>query len=515
MRHQRLLALTIAAAVAGCTGGSLFHRNTQKTLAGYGTWESPLEAEDVAADAIRLEQVELDGDDVYWIEGRPEEKGRNVIVRRNAKGKIEDVTPRGFNARTRVHEYGGGSYAVRDGTVYFSNFSDNRLYRHPRGGKPQALTLSDSMRYADCMIDAARKRLVCVREDHSGSDRQAVNTIVTIPIDEGGDGHVLASGADFYSNPRLSPDGKQLAWLQWNHPDMPWDGTELWVASIAQKAKPKPKSKPKGKSKSRGKKPVAAAATVIAVAAPEPLILKDKKRVAGSASESIFQPQWSPDGVLHYVSDRSGWWNLYRWSKGKSVALAPMQAEFADAQWNFGYSTYAFADAGRIVCSYTVDGRWHLATIGADGALNTLELAYAPHLFVRADAAQAVFLGTAPTAADAIVRVDLADRSAKVLHAASEHAPDPALTSVAEPIEFPTAMGRSAHAFYYAPRNPDYGVAQIERPPLIVIGHGGPTSTAHDSYNPKIQVPGPRAGSRWSTSTTAAAPATGANTASA
>ena len=198
-----------------------------------------------------------------------------------------DITPAPFNVRTRVHEYGGGSYLVHQGTVYFSNFADQRLYRQDADAEPVAITPEAALRYADGVVDIQRQRLICVREDHTG-EGEAVNTIASISLDGNTEQQVLVSGSDFYSSPRLSPDGSQLAWLCWNHPNMPWDGTELWVATVT------------------------AAGTVA-----------DAQKIAGGISESVLEPRWSPDGVLYFVSDRSGWWNLYRW-QGEIEPLCPM-----------------------------------------------------------------------------------------------------------------------------------------------------------------------------------------------
>jgi hypothetical protein len=268
----------------------------------YGTWKSPITADLIAAGDRRLDQVALDGDDVYWVESRPAEGGRNALLRwRN--GEITDLVPSTFNVRTRVHEYGGGAYAVDAGIVYFANFSDQRLYRLPQTGEPVPVTPeSDAkLRYADAVIDVPRNRLVCVREDHTAGG-EAVNAIVS--VDSTGDdagGQVLVIGNDFYSTPRLSPDGARLAWLTWNHPNMPWDGTELWLADVAADGS-----------------------------------LLNHRLVTGGERESIVQPEWSPDGVLHFVSDRTGWWNLYRLSDGGIDALYTMDAEFGGPQWVFG-----------------------------------------------------------------------------------------------------------------------------------------------------------------------------------
>jgi len=284
-------------------------------VAPYGAWRSPITADLIVSGTVGLEQVALDGEDIYWIEARPAEAGRNVIVRRTAAGTSSDCTPPPFNARTRVHEYGGAAYTVHQGVIYFTHFADQRTYRLEAGGTPTALTPAVDVRHADFSIDARRQRLIAVREDHTTGSAQPVNTVAVVPF-AGGLGPVLASGHDFYSNPRVSPDGYRLAWLAWNHPNMPWDGTELWVAEVNADG-----------------------------------TLARSARVAGGTDESIFQPEWSPDGVLYFVSDRSGWWNLYRWQGGAVAPLAPLAAEFGKPLWYLGTTTYTFASAARLLCT--------------------------------------------------------------------------------------------------------------------------------------------------------------------
>lgn len=262
---------------------------SNQQIAPYGSWKSPITTDLIVSDSIRLGAIVLDGDDIYWSEGRPSEGGRNVIVRRSANGSITDMTPPPLNARTRVHEYGGGAFTVSDGTIYFTNFTDQCLYRQTLGSEPEPMTAVLEKRYADMIVDRQRKRLICVCEDHTKMEGEAVNTLVSISLDS--DGHhglqTLTGGNDFYSTPCLSPDGSHLAWLTWNHPNMPWDGGELWIAELDTDGS-----------------------------------IKRSERIAGGLEESIFQPQWSPDGVLYFISDRSGWWNLYRWhNKQVEVSL--------------------------------------------------------------------------------------------------------------------------------------------------------------------------------------------------
>jgi len=397
----------------------------------------------------------IDGPDIYWIEMRPTEGGRSVIVRRDATGVVNDVTPPPFNARTLVHEYGGGDYTVRDGVVYFSNFSDQRLYVRRGEAAPEAITPAADVRYADAVIDQARGRLICVREDHTVANREAVNTLVGVKL-EGNEtpGEVLVSGNDFYSSPRVSPDGSRLAWLTWNHPNMPWDGCELWVGTF-------------GKDGS---------------------IVKSE-RIAGGREESIFQPEWSPDSVRYFVSDRSGWWNLHRVNSDGSVEpLREMQAEFGMPQWGFGMSTYACESAERIVCAYIENGISQLALL--DTRTKKFEPIVSPYTdirFVRASPGYAVMRAGSPTEAAAIVRFDLETRTFKVLRRSSTLEIDPAYLSTPRAVEFPTEDGRTAHGFFYPPRNRDYSAPDGERPPLLVESHGGPTAAAATALSPGIQ----------------------------
>ncbi len=420
----------------------------------YGTWRSPIAARTVSAGALRLGGVALEGDDIYWIEGRPEEGGRNVLVKRSAEGRIVDVTPAATNVRTRVHEYGGSGYAVSRGIVYYSEFADQRLYRLEPGGTPEPLTPPGDWFYADCSIDLSRRRLVCVREDHTAPEREAVTTLVSLPIaGPPTAGEVIVSGHDFYSTPRFSPDGSRLSWLAWRHPNMPWDGTELWVADVEREG-----------------------------------ALDRPTRVTGGDTDAIFQPGWSPDGVLYFVSDRTGWWNLYRVRNDEPEPVCAMRADFGRPQWQLGMSTWAFADRSRLVVAYQQLGRWHLATIDSQtGAFTPMAIDLEPGENVAATRTHAVFVGGSAAAPDAVVRVDLATGTAESIRAASDVALDEDYLSAPEPIEFPTEGSLTAHAFYYAPHNRDFTAPPRERPPLIVISHGGPTASTSTRLNLEVQ----------------------------
>lgn len=412
-------------------------------IAPYGSWKSPITTELVVAGALSLGQIVVDGEDVYWAEGRPEEKGRTVVMRATPQGELREITPLGFYVRTRVHEYGGGSFTVDRGTVYFSNDYDGRLYRQEPGDEPQPISPPVDLRYADFRVDRSRNRLIGVREDHTDPAREAINTVVSIPLDNPTDEAAIIAGNDFYATPRVSPDGNQIAWLAWNHPNMPWDGTELWVGEFGEDG-----------------------------------TIASKALVAGGRDESVTEPAWSPDGVLYFVSDRTGWWNLYRHVEGQVEPLHPMEAEFTRPQWVFGRTTYSFEDAGRIICAYTEGGVWKLAS------LDTRTLEFKPLIlpytsignYLHALPGYVVTDVGSPTEATAIVRVSLDSGEVTVLRSASDVEVDPSYIAVPEAIEYPTEGGKTAHGLFYPPTNKDYTAPEGEKPPLIVIIHGGPTS---------------------------------------
>lgn len=427
---------------------------TEPTVAPYGSWKSPITSDLIAAATIRLSQIQVDGDDIYWLEQRPAEAGRNVIVRRAPDGTTRDVNPAPFNARTRVHEYGGGAYVVDQGTVYFSNFADQRLYRQIPDAPPYPLTPTRDLRYAAGVIDRRRGRMIAVREDHTGGG-EAVNTLVSLDLegDEKNGGEVLGSGNDFYASPRISPDGARIAWLTWNHPNMPWDENELWVAELTTAG-----------------------------------LLRNAQKVAGAAGESLFQPEWSPDGVLHFVSDRTGWWNLYRWRDGQIEPLHPMEAEFGEPQWVFGQSLYAFDSAQRIVCTYIVKGDCHLATLDTrTGQLESLEIPYTEIESVRAMAGRVTFIGGSPTKPSSVVLLELATGRHEILRRSSDVTVDEGYISLPEMIEYPTENGQTAFGYYYPPKNRDFSGPANEKPPLLVKVHGGPTGATSSVLNLSIQ----------------------------
>lgn len=429
-------------------------RKRKATTSGYGSWKSQVTSDLVSSGTIRFDgQIEIDGDEIYWVEMRPAEAGRYVVVRRSRDGRKSDITPRQFNARTRVHEYGGGAFKVDHGSVYFSNFTDQRLYCQNFGSTPWPITHEGSMCYADGIIDHRRERMICVCQDHTRNDKNPENYLASINIHGTGQVQKLVSGNDFYSSPRVSPDGSHLAWLTWNHPNMPWDYTELWVGEIEEDG-----------------------------------AITNAVKLAGGSDESICQPKYSSDGTLYFISERTGWWNLYRWRDGFIEPLCPMEAEFGVPHWTFGQSNYGFASTRQLICTYFKNGAWHLASL--DTVTLRFEIIDTPYTSissVQALPGYAVFLAGSPTETPAIVRLDLAGGKTEVLCRSTEVKVDPRYLSLPEAIEFPTESGLTAHALYYKPKNDNFTGPSDKRPPLIIVSHGGPSGATSSTLNLSIQ----------------------------
>jgi dipeptidyl aminopeptidase/acylaminoacyl peptidase len=451
-----------------------------KKQAPFGTWHSPLAAADLASSAISLNYVQVCEGVPYWVESRPSEGGRNVVVTSAAGGAVRELTPPGFNARTRVHEYGGTPYVMSHGTVYFSNFTDQRLYSQRTGEKPVALTPA-GYRYADFEFDSSGRRLFCVREDHTGGG-EPKNAIVLLDITAGGGsgepantrlgpdttttaasgslaasgtsaasgtldasaaGKVLFDGSDFVAYPRVSPDGRRIAWIAWNHPDMPWDTTTLYVANLTPGSG-----------------------------------LSDITAVASGTEESVVEPRWEADGTLYFLSDRSNWWNLYRYQDGRVAPVFSFEAEIASPLWTLGQSNYALTGDGRAVVRYTIAARDRLGVVNlTSGQLAPLDLPFVGLSNIQLVSARtAIAIAASPTAEAAVVTIDLGNGGYEILRVPGSLKLDAPFISEAESIEFPNAGGLTAHAFYYPPKNPNFTGSAGEKPPLVVKVHGGPTS---------------------------------------
>jgi dipeptidyl aminopeptidase/acylaminoacyl peptidase len=438
-----------------------------KQMLPYGGWHSSISAADVAQTATRPGDLCVDGLDVYVSEARPSEAGRAAIVRLGPAAEQqapEDVLPAPFSARSRVHEYGGGAFCVRGGSLVFVNDADQALYLRGPSERPRRLSpleASGQRRFAEPLIDTARERVLAVVEEHGGN-REPENSIAAVGFgSRTGRFENVLSGQHFYSSLRLSPDGRKIAWLSWRHPRMPWDGTELWVAELDGRGLPR---------------------------APQ--------RVAGSATESIFQPEWDGAGQLHFVSDRTGYWNLYRWDGSDTLALCPRQADFGVPQWVFGLSTYCFLPDGDLLCTLTEQGVWRLARRSSTtGVLRLLDLPYSEYSSLRAAPSGAVLLAAGPTVSTTLLHFDADSEQVTSLRgfgiwAMNDTGNGPASGSRFSqpvPIEYPTSDGARSHALYYAPTNPDYEGPANERPPLLVRCHGGPTAQVSTGLNLRTQ----------------------------
>lgn len=432
----------------------------------FGTWKSPITAAAMTKSSVGLAAVGAWRGRACWLETRPWEQGRVVLVAEAGPGgKPVDLSPQEFSLRSRVHEYGGGGVATDGERICAVNFADQRLYRLLPGQAPLALTPESGggnpqVRFADMAFQPGHERLTAVREDHRNAaeeGREPANAIVLVDLDgNAGFGTPVDAGHDFVACPRFSPDGRWLSWLSWDHPNMPWDGTDLWRASVAEDG---------------------------AVGAPE--------HVAGGRNESIFQPEWAPDGTLYFASDRSGWWNLYRVTPAGIEAVCPREAEFGLPLWQFGMRSYTLLPDGGVLAAVIEDGQARPYLI-ADGQARLLDLPYASVGRPIATGAGLMVAGSYHDKPPVLAIIDLdADgqmrAEPRVLRTASDFAVDPAFVSPAQNVDFPTAGGAIAHGFYYPPANPDFTGMPGERPPLIVRSHGGPTSASGDDFNLAVQ----------------------------
>jgi dipeptidyl aminopeptidase/acylaminoacyl peptidase len=437
--------------------GTRVGRTTEPvTVAPYGSWTSPFKIERLTEKVVFLTEPHGVDGVRWWIEGRPEEEGRQVLVRRDPDGTVTRLTPEGFNARSRVHEYGGAAALISGDLLIVSDFVSGRLHRVVRPGEVMPLTPEKQWRYADVIHDAARKRLIAVFEDHEpetvAKHGEWDNRIVTIDL-ETGEVATLIAGADFYAAPRLSPDGSTLAWLEWHHPNMPWDGTELKVAAVGE-----------GGS------------------------LGEHRLVAGSRSDWISQPRWSPEGVLHFAAEPTGWMNLYRWVDGRIEQLTDLEAEVVGPDWQFGYQTYIFLPGGEILLSARSGGRDQLLRRAADGSLTPIELPQFTEISsISLDGDKLLVRAAGPSQPAVVAEVSL-EGEVDVLRMASPNIPDPADVSIPRHIEFPTTGNRMAYANFFPPVNRSFRAPDGELPPLIVTSHGGPTANAFSGLQTGIQL---------------------------
>jgi len=414
-----------------------------------GSWPSPITADAVVRQGVRLFQPQFSGTDLYWLETRPDEDGRTALVRQTADGAREDVLAQPFSVRSRVHEYGGGAYRVAEDYIFFVENSDQDVYAIADDGVPRRLTNEVTHRHADLHWDATHRRIVCVCEDHSG-EAEPVNMLVA--IEPNGRKTVLTRGRDFYSSPRVSADGRRIVWLSWSHPQLPWDGTELWQAPVEDDG---------------------------SIGTP--------RQIAGGAGESLFQPEWGPDGRLYFISDRSNWWNLYAWDRNITLRLTDFEAEIGLPQWVFGQSLYGFPEPGLVAFAATRDGRW-------DAFCTELPCSRPQPLATGLDAidhlvasdGRIIVVASNPHIAPSLVELNT-DGTPEFLLLTCNGDVDKACISEPASVRFPTGGDAEAYGLFYAPVNPQYGPLAGELPPLIIRCHGGPTGATSTALDMRTQ----------------------------
>ena len=412
------------------------------TTAPYGTWESPISAALTAGSTNGVLALQVDGEDLYWLESRPLEGGRYVLMKHNPGSEPQEITPQAFNVRTRVHEYGGRSFQVVAGTTYFSNFADQALYAQLPGNAPVQLSVSENLRYADCAHDPVHNRLLCVREDHR-AEGEAINALVAVDLSgQPNDGTILWQQSDFVGYPRVSPDGSQMTWISWDHPNMPWDNVALWLAPIGADGK-----------------------------------LGDPVRLNEGVDESVLQPTWAADGTLYFLTDRSGWWNLHRFDGERISAVHQLEAELGGPLWALGTKFFELLNDQQALVEYSSADGIKLGVLDLQsGTLQPYDLPYVAYASVVARDGVAYFVAGLSDAPSQIVALDLASGQTSVIRETGERVVAAEYLSEPEAITFPTAGGGEAYGYYYPPANADFTAPADELPPLMVLMHGGPTA---------------------------------------
>ncbi|GAA5315661.1 MAG: S9 family peptidase [Candidatus Pelagadaptatus aseana] len=433
----------------------------------HGSWSSPIHSSLLTQKSVRLGEPALLGNDIFWLEYRPQEKGRSVLVRYR-DNQQQDMIPPPFGVFSKAHEYGGGAYCLSDSTVYFVNAGDQQIYAASLDlqTSPQAVTAKSKRRFADLCLDLQRNRLICVCEDHTHQDAEPETTLVSIDLGSGAVSPLL-QGNDFYSNPQLSPCGTKLSWLSWDHPFMPWDQSQCWIADLDYQGNP-----------------------------VHPNLITGGT-LNNEHGESVFQPQWGPDGHLYFVSDRNNWWNIYRYRQSSMHthidSITCEDAEFATPQWVFGMSTYSFLNEEEILALATRNGQWQLVHINLlTKTLTPLDTPWTDLSSIRCNGhGDTVLMAASPSEASQIVSLKTSGtqlHSTQVIKSANAAEIDPDYISEPQAISFATGSGSNnaiAHAFFYPPCNPAF--QGDGKPPLIVLCHGGPTGATETGLNIKIQ----------------------------
>ncbi len=423
-----------------------------KITAPHGSWKSPISAELIAGAGITAFDPRMDGSSLFWLESRPAEGGRVVLMQSKAGAPAQEISPADMNIRTRVHEYGGAPFAVGGGRVFAVNFSDQHLYEIGADGTAKPVSARNGERYADIQIDARHDRLICICEAHTAEGEPA-NRIVAISLNAPHTQTILVEGHDFFAFPRLSPDGTKLAFIAWNHPNMPWDDVQLYLADLNEQG-----------------------------------LTSNVTRLNGGVNESVLDLQWSEQGDLFFIADRSGWWNPYRHDGNSTTQLISLDAEFAGPLWSLGQRNYGFLNENTVLFAHGGDGKAALTLLNLDtgnprpiptdcATIGTLVCAEGVAVF------EAGFTDDTP----ALMRFDLATDSLSTVARASSLPVSQNTISGPRTNEFPTSGDKTAHAFFYPPLNPEFEAPAGDKPPLIVKIHGGPTGQSSSSLQLAIQ----------------------------
>jgi dipeptidyl aminopeptidase/acylaminoacyl peptidase len=396
-----------------------------------------------------LGQIQIDQNQIYWTEGRPSETGRTALMNWSTRAGSSELSQASHDIRTRAHEYGGGAFTTQNGRKFYIQNSDQQVYELLEDGNSNKITNAEKFRYADAVVDENRNLIYVVGEDHSNPD-DIQNVILRVSLDGSGKQDIIASGHDFYSNPEISPDGQQLLFLAWDHPNMPWDGTQLWLSDLDESGN-----------------------------------IENLQVIAGGAEESIFQPLWDPNGNFYYISDKSGWWNIYEYSAEDHRCLLSKDAEFGLPQWVFGMSTYAVLGPGRLVSTYRDLNGSHLILIDAQkNEWVEIDVPYSDIDQVRGSGKLIAFIGSSADRSSEIVVMDIESNEKYVLRCSSENDMESKNISRPELITFEPRPGEATYGWYYPPTNSAFEAPADEKPPLIVLSHGGPTSYSPGSFSP-------------------------------
>ncbi|MQG08802.1 MAG: S9 family peptidase, partial [SAR202 cluster bacterium] len=425
-----------------------------KKYSQYGSWESIFTPEKIIEGGLRFNEIRIDNHDIYFLEGRPSESGRSVIIKHNQDGTTTDIIPKNFNSRNAVHEYGGGSFVVRDEIVFFTNWEDQLIYKVSEGKLSPITQQSDipmGIRYADLTLSNDGKWILCVRETHH-KDKEATNEIVAVSTITS-EIIVLASGRDFYSSPRPNPISNQICWLEWDHPNMPWDGNELYIADFDSQN------------------------------------ISNKLKIDGSTNISIVQPEWTDKGELIYISDDSGWWNLKKYSDQKTSYILKEEIDHGGPAWQFGFRTYfVYQDFIFLKGSSNDKNKGLIRKISLSGEIiEEIEVNHTSISDLSFCDNKAIFIGASPTTSSELCSLDLSTTNVDILKESNSIQIDSDEISIAEEITFDTTSNDISYAYFYKPTNKKFEGLKNEKPPLLVISHGGPTGATSNSLNLSIQ----------------------------